>query len=148
MRFAAISIVTAAAFGMAAAGLTPVVVRSNVEVRSPAAPNGLLQTVGGIVAGLEEALGITAIENELYSYLKLNKVDDIAGITKLEESLKLTSQKSRPGLIQALGNVVANLEQKLGVSKIDAALSKSLGLDKLEASLGITKAEKIGLGLY
>ncbi|CAD6893248.1 unnamed protein product [Tilletia laevis] len=146
MRFAALAITTAAAFGMVSAGLTPVIVK-NVEVRSPAAPNGLLQTLGGVVAGLEDALGITKIESDLYSYLKLNKVDDIAGITKLEESLKLTSEKSHAGLVQALGNVVANLEKKLGVTKIDDALSKSLGLDKLEALLGITKLEKVGLGL-
>ncbi|KAK0519059.1 hypothetical protein OC842_007575 [Tilletia horrida] len=148
MRFAAVFVASAAAFTLASAGMTPVVVKDVEAIRrSPAAPNGLLQELGAVVAGLEDALGITALEDKLYTYLKLNAVDDLAGITKLEESLKLTSKKSRKGLLQALGNVVANLENKLGVTKLDAALSKKLGLTKLENILGITKLEKVGLGL-
>ncbi|KAK0519320.1 hypothetical protein OC834_007424 [Tilletia horrida] len=148
MRFAAVFVAASAAFTLASAGMTPVVVKDVEAIRrSPAAPNGLLQELGAVVAGLEDALGITALEDKLYTYLKLNAVDDLAGITKLEESLKLTSKKSRKGLLQALGNVVANLENKLGVTKLDAALSKKLGLTKLENILGITKLEKVGLGL-
>ncbi|KAK0546187.1 hypothetical protein OC846_004194 [Tilletia horrida] len=137
MRFAPIAIATVAAFGFAAAAPLP----------APAAPNGLLQELGSIVAGLESALGITKIEDDLYSFLKLNAVDDLAGITKLEESLKLTNKKSHKGVLQALGNVVSSLEKKLGITKIDDALSKKLGLTELEKILGITKLEKVGLGL-
>ncbi|KAL9935180.1 hypothetical protein V8E36_006256 [Tilletia maclaganii] len=149
MRFTAAFITLAAAASVVSAG--PVAVRRDIELASPAearaAPNGLLQTVGGIVAGLEKALGITALEDQLYSFLKLNAVDDLAGISKLEESLKLSAKNSRPGLLQALGNVIANLEKSLGVSQLDDALSKKLGLTKLYDVLGLTKLEKVGLGL-
>ncbi|KAL9935179.1 hypothetical protein V8E36_006255 [Tilletia maclaganii] len=145
MRFAAALVTFTATASVVSASLRPVVVRRELEAR--AAPNGLLQTVGGIVAGLEKALGITALEDQLYSFLKLNAVDDLAGISKLEESLKLSAKNSRAGLLQALGKVVANLEKSLGVSQLDDKLSKTLGLTKLYDVLGLTKLEKVGLGL-
>ncbi|KAJ3536732.1 hypothetical protein NM208_g6595 [Fusarium decemcellulare] len=134
MRFNLSAILLALAAGSAVARNLP------VEKRS------LITELGGVVKGLEDGLGVTAIEGQLDALLggSLSKLEGALGVTFAEKLLGLSDAGASPGTIQAIGEAVGMLLEGVGVNQVNAFLDAATGgaVSSLSEVLGVTDIEK------
>lgn len=105
----------------------------------------LVTELGDLVSGIEDGLGVTAIEDELDKVLGggLSELEEKLGVTFAEKLLHLSKEGASPGDLQAVGKGIYYLEEGLGVNAIDDFLDKETGgaITSIEDALGVTDIE-------
>ncbi|KAK8049269.1 hypothetical protein PG994_010999 [Apiospora phragmitis] len=98
----------------------------------------LVTEVGSAVAGLEEGLGVTAVEEKLDALLGTNFP------SFAEYMLGLSDKYADPGVVQAVGEGIAMLEEGLGVTAVNEYLDNATGgtISSIEEVLGVTDVEE------
>ncbi|PWN90818.1 hypothetical protein FA10DRAFT_302014 [Acaromyces ingoldii] len=112
----------------------------------PVEKRSVVTEIGSLISGLEDGLGVTALEDELDKLLGggLSKLEETLGVTFAEKLLKLSKEGASPGDLQTIGKGIYYLEEGLGVNAVDDFLDKETGgaITSIEKALGVTDIEK------
>ncbi|KEY70370.1 hypothetical protein S7711_11337 [Stachybotrys chartarum IBT 7711] len=110
----------------------------------------LINKIGGLVAGIEDDLGVTELEATLDELLGngLTQLEDALGVSFALYLLGLSEEGAEPGTIQAIGEAVAMIEAGTPVPEVNEYLDRATGgaIVSIEDALGVTDI-LVALGL-